>query len=104
MASFGELVRSFRERAGLSQSALAQGANIDKSYVCRLESGDREVASRSLALRLASILGLSTSEIDLWLISAGYVSPRMQAMATDGVSRLLQEISSLNESSDNLQK
>lgn len=97
MADFGELLRGFRERAGLSQRALAQAANIDKSYVSKLESGKREVASRTLALRLATILELSASEVDLWLISAGYVSPRMQSMATRGVSRLWEEINTLNE-------
>jgi transcriptional regulator with XRE-family HTH domain len=99
MARFGELLKSFRERARLSQRALAQAADIDRSYVCRLESGEREVTSRSLALRLADILGLSPSETDLWLISAGYVSPRMQELAAGGVSRLLEEIDVLSEGS-----
>ena len=94
MSDFGNLLRGFRKRARMSQSALAEAANIDKSYVSRLESGEREVTSRSLALTLASALGLSPSEVDLWLITAGYVSPRMQVMATrDGVSRLWEEIS-----------
>ncbi len=97
MTSFGELLKSFRERTELSQSALAQAAGIDKSYISRLENGEREVTSRSLALRLAEILDLSPSEVDLWLISAGYVSPRMQALASGGVSRLLEEINVLGE-------
>jgi transcriptional regulator with XRE-family HTH domain len=100
MASFGELLKSFRERAGLSQSALAQAAGIDRSYICRLENGEREVTSRSLALRLADILNLSPPEIDLWLISAGYISPRMQKLANRGVSRLLEEINVLSENFD----
>jgi transcriptional regulator with XRE-family HTH domain len=101
MASFGEMLRGFRERTGLSQSALAQAADIDRSYVCRLENGEREVTSRDLALRLAGILDLSPPETDLWLISAGYVSPRMQDLAASGVSKLLEEISILSESIGN---
>jgi transcriptional regulator with XRE-family HTH domain len=99
MASFGERLRAYRERAALSQSALAQAAGIDKSYVSRLENGQREVASRSLAIRLAAILHLSPSEVDLWLISAGYVSPRVQQLATRRASRLLEAIDVLSETS-----
>ena len=98
MADFGQLLKSFRQRSGLSQSALAHAANINKSYICKLETGEREVTSRSLALSLTEILDLSPSEVDLWLISAGYVSPRMQTHAARDVSRLLEEINDLTES------
>ena len=92
MTSFGNLLRDFRIRSELSQRALAQEAGIDTSYISRLESGDREVTSRSLALRLAAILDLAEEEVDLWLISAGYISPRMQEIASSGISRLIQEL------------
>ena len=100
MADFGKLLKNFRERAELSQSALAQAAGIDRSYICRLENGEREVTSRSLALNLADILDLSLPEVDLWLISAGYISPRMQELAAGGVSKLLDEINVLSETTD----
>lgn len=89
MASFGELLKEFRIRSKLSQRVLARKAGIDTSYVSRLERGEREVASRSLALKIAQILNLSFEETDLWLISAGYISPRMQQLANHGISRLL---------------
>lgn len=89
MASFGQLLRDFRMRAKLSQRDLARKAEIDTSYVSRLERGEREVASRSLALRIAEILELTMEETDLWLISAGYISPRMQQLASNSLSRLL---------------
>lgn len=89
MASFGELLKEFRIRSELSQRVLARKAGIDTSYVSRLERGEREVASRSLALKIAEILNLSFEETDLWLISAGYISPRMQQLAHHGISRLL---------------
>lgn len=92
MANFGELLRYFRIRADLSQRVLAQKAEIDTSYVSRLERGEREVASRSLAIKIAEILNLSLDEIDLWLISAGYISPRMQQIANTGISRLLDSL------------
>lgn len=92
MSAFGELLKAFRERSGLSQSALAEAANIDEGYISKLESGESQVASRSLALTLAKALGLAPDEVDRWLITAGYVSPRMQAMVErNGVSRLWEE-------------
>jgi len=92
MASFGKLLKDFRVRAKLSQRDLARKAEIDTSYVSRLERGQREVASRSLAIKIAEILNLSLEEIDLWLISAGYISPRMQQLANNGISRLLDSL------------
>jgi transcriptional regulator with XRE-family HTH domain len=94
---FGDLLRHFRIRAGMSQSSLAEQANVDKSYISRIENGERKYPSRSVVLQLAEILQLSQAEIDLWLISAGYVSPRMQRLAATGVSRLLEEIGSLTD-------
>jgi transcriptional regulator with XRE-family HTH domain len=76
----------------MSQRALAEAADIDKSYISKLENGKRSVTSRQLALALARALNLSPREIDHWLVSAGYVSPRMQAtVARNGVSRLWEE-------------
>ena len=96
MERFGDLLKRFRLRANLSQSALADRAGVDKSYVSKIENGDRKSPSRSLVIQLATILDLSTEEADLWLISAGYISPRMQRLAADGLSRLHEEISLLN--------
>jgi transcriptional regulator with XRE-family HTH domain len=105
MASFGKLLRDFRLQAGLSQRALAQAAKVDTSYISRLESGEREIPSRSLALVLAEILRLSQQESDLWLISAGFISPRMQDLASSGISKLMEHFDitlrdSANESID----
>ena len=94
MASFGKLLRDFRIRAKFSQRVLAQQAKIDTSYVSRLERGEREVASRSLALKISEILNLSLEETDLWLISAGYISPRLQELANNGISNLLDSFNS----------
>jgi transcriptional regulator with XRE-family HTH domain len=42
LCAFGKNVRTFRERQGLTQVALAQKANIDRSYLCDVERG-REI-------------------------------------------------------------
>jgi HTH-type transcriptional regulator, competence development regulator len=93
--TFGEMLKSFRKRAKLSQRSLADMTGIDKSYISRLESGEREVTSRSLAMQLANALVLSAEETDLWLISAGYISPRLQELASDRISYLISEIAPL---------
>ena len=97
VATFGEMLKRFRLRAGFSQSALAQAAQINRSYVSRLESGAREITNRSLALRLAEILALSPFEADLWLISAGYVSPRKQKLGAKRAAQLLADMEPLGE-------
>lgn len=89
---FGDMLRMFRERVGLSQRALAEKAGIDTSYISRIERGERN-ATRSIALQLAEILKLSIEEADLWLISAGFISPRMQNLASNGISKLMDDIS-----------
>jgi transcriptional regulator with XRE-family HTH domain len=93
--SFGNMLREFRSRVGLSQRALAEKADIDTSYISRIESGERKITSRSVALQLAKILQLSQEETDLWLISAGYISPRMQSLASAGISQLMENITRL---------
>lgn len=87
--SFGEMLRGFRIRTGLSQRALASKAGLDTSYISRVESGERKFTSRSVALELATILDLSQAETDLWLNSAGYISPRMQKIARENLSYLM---------------
>lgn len=67
---FSDLLREFRERAGLSQSRLARLARIDHSYVSRLEGG-RRAPERAVVLRLAEALGLDPTERDRLLVAAG---------------------------------
>lgn len=92
---FGMMLQKFRIRAGFSQRALAEEAKIDTSYISRIESGERPTTSRTLALQLAKILVLSQEEEDLWLISAGYVSPRIQSLASNSISHLIDNLDSI---------
>lgn len=68
---FGPLLRAERERAGYSQSALAEAAGTDHSMVSRLESGER-MPGRGTALALAGALGLDPVARDRLLLSAGF--------------------------------
>jgi transcriptional regulator with XRE-family HTH domain len=70
--SFGALLRSYRERARLSQSALARQAGLDASFVNRVESGQRG-AEREPVEALIGALQLPSEEADRLLAAAGHL-------------------------------
>jgi transcriptional regulator with XRE-family HTH domain len=70
--SFGQVLRTLRERAGLSQSALARRAGLDPSFVNRLESGQRG-ADRAVAEALIDGLGLAPADADRLLAAGGHL-------------------------------
>lgn len=70
--SFGAVLRGLRERAKLSQSALARGAGLDPSFINRLESGQRG-ADRAVVEGLVRALDLSGSDADRLLAAGGHL-------------------------------
>lgn len=60
--AFGELLREFRVRAGLSQSDLAEKAKISSAAVSALERGIRRAPYQSTLLLLDKALNLSSEE------------------------------------------
>jgi|SRR5579884_1232541 len=80
--SFGSLLRSYREKAGLSQSALARRAGLDPSFVNRLESGQRS-AERSVAQKLVDALDLGHAESDRLLAASGYLPAAFEVIFQD---------------------
>lgn len=89
---FGILLREFRIHRALSQRSLANLAGINTSYISRLESGEREVTSRDLAVRLAEILALTKDQVDEWLLSAGYASDRLKSVPFRELAKLMEEL------------
>lgn len=71
--AFADRLRAARERAGLSQSALARLAGIDASYLNRLERAEREPPKQPTAQALAAGLGLNNAEADELLVAAGHL-------------------------------
>jgi len=61
-ASFGERLRQFRVRAGLSQAALAERANLSPAAVMTLERGVRSLPYRRTVEALAEALGLAPAD------------------------------------------
>lgn len=58
LIALGEAIRRVRLSKGISQEKLALLAEVDRSYVGRVERGDNNVAVLTL-LRLAHALGIS---------------------------------------------
>jgi transcriptional regulator with XRE-family HTH domain len=65
-------LRSYRERAKLSQSALARQAGLDASFINRVESGQRG-AEREPVEALIGALQLAPEEADRLLAAAGHL-------------------------------
>ena len=64
LAKFGKNVRRHREAAGLSQEALAEKADLDRTYVSGIERGVRNPTILSAA-RVASALRVPLSDLFL---------------------------------------
>jgi transcriptional regulator with XRE-family HTH domain len=59
---FGDAVRDRRLQLGVSQDALAHVAEIDRSYIGRIERGEVNVTLEK-AYRLAMVLGCDIREL-----------------------------------------
>jgi transcriptional regulator with XRE-family HTH domain len=68
---FGEALRSVRVRLNLSQGQLAQLVGLDRSYINRLEAGERGAPSAQVIVAMASALNLDESDTDRLLLSGG---------------------------------
>jgi transcriptional regulator with XRE-family HTH domain len=62
LVALGSAIRDVRLSKGISQEKLALFAEVDRSYVGRVERGDNNVAVLTLA-RLATALGLSLAKL-----------------------------------------
>ncbi|HZU06415.1 MAG TPA: helix-turn-helix transcriptional regulator [Chloroflexota bacterium] len=80
MEEFAALLRRWRERAGLSQNALARRMGVNPAYVNRLEHGGRGASNRALVEAAAAALGLSPAERDALLAAAGHWPAALTAL------------------------
>ena len=62
LTSLGEAIRRIRMDKGVSQEKLALLADLDRSYVGRVERGDNNVALLTL-MKLAEALGMRISDL-----------------------------------------
>lgn len=61
-AAFARNLRAAREKAGLSQEALAERAGMHRNAVALLEAGKRDPRVSTVA-KLAKALGISASDL-----------------------------------------
>jgi transcriptional regulator with XRE-family HTH domain len=62
LLALGNAIRTIRQAKGISQEELALRAEVDRSYVGRIERGDNNVAILTLA-KLAKALGTTVAKI-----------------------------------------
>lgn len=62
MEMHGRNLRTIRERSGMTQTDLAEAADVDRSHLSLIESGRRN-ASPPTAKRLADALGVDITDI-----------------------------------------
>ena len=70
-SSFGDTLRYWRKRRGLSQLELATEAQTTPRHISFIETG-RSRPGRDLILRLARSLGLLARDTNALLVSAGF--------------------------------
>ena len=68
---FGEALRSVRVRLDLSQGQLANKVGLDRSYINRLEAGERGAPSAHAIVAMASALNLDDLDTDRLLLAGG---------------------------------
>ncbi len=61
--TFGTMLRSLRQRAGLSQRDLAQRAGLDFSYLSKIETGRLSPPAADTIVLLCSFLGVAAEEL-----------------------------------------
>ncbi|MDZ7842606.1 MAG: helix-turn-helix transcriptional regulator [Gammaproteobacteria bacterium] len=61
-AAFGRILRQLRVQKGLSQEALADAAELDRTYISLLERGQRQPSLTTL-FALAAVLDVKPSDI-----------------------------------------
>jgi transcriptional regulator with XRE-family HTH domain len=93
MDQVGPLLREWRERAGLSQNALARRMAVNPAYVNRLEHGGRGAHNRDLLESAADALGLSAAERDQLLAAGGHWPSALERLGpTDPALQLVADL------------
>jgi transcriptional regulator with XRE-family HTH domain len=70
----GRNLAALRERLGISQAELAKRANIDQSYISRMEAGRNDNPSLDTLVKLARAFDMSVAELIAALDDSPFVS------------------------------
>ena len=69
---FSERMKMVRLEKNITQSQIAEGSSFDKSFISRLESGERK-PTRDGIMYIAESMGLTADETDELLMSAHFM-------------------------------
>jgi len=61
-AAFGETIRQMRGELGLSQEALAEACDLDRTYISGIERGSRNPSLTNI-LKIAAALGVRPADL-----------------------------------------
>jgi transcriptional regulator with XRE-family HTH domain len=61
-AAFGEAIRQMRGELGLSQEALAEACDLDRTYISGIERGSRNPSLTNI-LKIAAALNISPANL-----------------------------------------
>jgi transcriptional regulator with XRE-family HTH domain len=87
--SFGALLRQYRVARAVSQAALAARAGMDRSYINRLEAGERGAPGLAAVEALARALALSDEQADRLFAAAGLLPRSLRALGPADPTLLL---------------
>jgi transcriptional regulator with XRE-family HTH domain len=59
----GRVLKTLREEKGLTQVELANKAKVERTYIVKLESGDKKNPSLDILKKLAKALGVPVTEL-----------------------------------------
>jgi len=57
-----DYIRTYRENAGLTQTALAEKLNVSRAYICDIEHGRRDI-SKQFAKQVAGLFKISIAHL-----------------------------------------
>jgi transcriptional regulator with XRE-family HTH domain len=87
--TFGAVLHDLRATRGVSQAQLASRAGMDRSYVNRMEAGERGAPTPAATEALAKALDLSDMEVDRLFIAAGLLPRSLRALGANDPTILL---------------
>lgn len=88
--SFGELIREYRETAGLPLRKVAAHIDIDPSTLSKIERGERS-ANKEMIPALAEILQVSEHDLTLTLLSDNVVESLISEENTSEILKVAEE-------------
>jgi len=91
--TFGELLRGFRERAGLNQEELAEGIEVRRQTISDWEIGNHKPRNRDKVEMISEVLDLTEEEYQQ-LLDAAFL-PRPRSTSNDATAAKMRRLSFL---------